>query len=169
MPLTDDEIDGLCERLSCGTLTPQDVNVVVELDATQIEPQVTWGTSHELVLPGGGRVPDAGGEADGVKRGAIERALAYMGLRADQPITDIAIDKVFIGSCTNSRIEDLRAAASVARGRRVAGNVRLAMVVPGSGSVKTQAESEGLELFAGPGEGELTLVTDLVAGAAKAR
>ena len=129
-------------------------DVVVELDATQIEPQVTWGTSPEMVLPVGGRVPDPGREADGVKRGAIERALVYMGLRADQPITDIAIDKVFIGSCTNSRIEDLREAAAVVQrlGRPVASGVRLAMVVPGSGQVKAQAEGEGLhEIFKAAG------------------
>jgi 3-isopropylmalate/(R)-2-methylmalate dehydratase large subunit len=90
-------------------------------------------------------VPDPGKEKDPVKRGAIERALEYMGLAPNVPMTDIAIDKVFIGSCTNSRIEDLRAAAAVVKGRRVAGNVKLALVVPGSGLVKTQAEKEGLD------------------------
>ena len=114
-------------------------------DAAEIQPQVTWGTSPEMVVPVDGRVPDPERERDATRRDGIEKALVYMGLAPNTPITDIAIDKVFIGSCTNSRIEDLRAAASVARGRRVAGNVRLAMVVPGSGSVKAQAESEGLD------------------------
>ncbi|HZF81020.1 MAG TPA: 3-isopropylmalate dehydratase large subunit [Rubrivivax sp.] len=119
---------------------------VVELDAAQIQPQVTWGTSPEMVLPVDGRVPDPDKEKDAVKRGAIERALVYMGLQPNKAITDITIDKVFIGSCTNSRIEDLREAAAVVRraGGKVAGNVKLAMVVPGSGQVKLQAEAEGL-------------------------
>jgi 3-isopropylmalate/(R)-2-methylmalate dehydratase large subunit len=127
---------------------------VVELDAAQIQPQVTWGTSPEMVLPVDGRVPDPDKEKDAVKRDAIERALAYMGLQPNKVITDIRIDKVFIGSCTNSRIEDLRDAAAVVRraGTRVAPNVRLAMVVPGSGLVKAQAESEGLhEVFKAAG------------------
>jgi 3-isopropylmalate/(R)-2-methylmalate dehydratase large subunit len=126
----------------------------VELDAAQIQPQVTWGTSPEMVLPVDGRVPDPDKEKDAVKRDAIERALAYMGLQPNKAITDIRIDKVFIGSCTNSRIEDLRDAAAVVRraGGRVAPNVRLAMVVPGSGLVKAQAESEGLhEIFKAAG------------------
>ena len=114
-------------------------------DAAAIEPQVTWGTSPEMVVPVGGRVPDPERERDATRRDGIEKALAYMGLTPNTSITDIAIDKVFIGSCTNSRIEDLRAAAEVARGRKVARNVRLAMVVPGSGSVKAQAEKEGLD------------------------
>ncbi|WP_293373569.1 3-isopropylmalate dehydratase large subunit [Nevskia sp.] len=117
----------------------------VELDASAIQPQVTWGTSPEMVLPVDGRVPNPANEADPVKRGSIERALYYMGIQADQPITEISIDKVFIGSCTNSRIEDLRAAAVVLRGKRIAGNVKLALAVPGSGLVKRQAESEGLD------------------------
>ncbi len=119
---------------------------VVELDATQIQPQVTWGTSPEMVVPVDGRVPDPDKEKDAVKRDAIERALVYMGLTPNKPITDIRIDKVFIGSCTNSRIEDLREAAAVVKraGRRVAANVKVAMVVPGSGQVKAQAEAEGL-------------------------
>ncbi|WP_022975709.1 3-isopropylmalate dehydratase large subunit [Nevskia ramosa] len=117
----------------------------VEIDAASIQPQVTWGTSPEMVLPVDGKVPNPANEADAVKRGSIERALAYMGIHADQPITDIVIDKVFIGSCTNSRIEDLRAAAGVLRGKRIAGNVKLALAVPGSGLVKRQAESEGLD------------------------
>ncbi len=118
---------------------------VVELDAAQIKPQVTWGTSPEMVTTVDGRVPDPAAESDAVKRSGMERALHYMGLQANTPITEIAIDKVFIGSCTNSRIEDLRAAAAVAKGKRVASNVKLAMVVPGSGLVKLQAEREGLD------------------------
>ncbi len=118
----------------------------VLLDGSQIQPQVTWGTSPEMVLPVDGHVPDPDKEKDSIKRGAIERALAYMGLQPGKAITDIRIDKVFIGSCTNSRIEDLREAAAVVKrmGRRVASNVRLALVVPGSGLVKAQAEAEGL-------------------------
>jgi 3-isopropylmalate/(R)-2-methylmalate dehydratase large subunit len=129
-------------------------DAVVELDAAQIAPQVTWGTSPEMVLPVDDRVPDPDREKDDVRRGAIERALTYMGLQPNKPITDIVIDKVFIGSCTNSRIEDLREAAAVVRrvGGRVAPNVRLAMVVPGSGLVKAQAEREGLhEVFRAAG------------------
>ena len=120
---------------------------VVELDAAQIRPQVTWGTSPEMVLSIEDRVPDPDREKDANKRGAIERALVYMNLEPNKPITDILIDKVFIGSCTNSRIEDLREAAGIVRrlGRKVAGNVKLAMVVPGSGLVKDQAEREGLD------------------------
>jgi 3-isopropylmalate/(R)-2-methylmalate dehydratase large subunit len=118
---------------------------VVEIDATALKPQVTWGTSPEMVTSIDGSVPDPAQEADPVRREGIERALKYMGLAPNTPIGQIKIDKVFIGSCTNSRIEDLRAAASVARGRRVAGNVKLAMVVPGSGLVKRQAEAEGLD------------------------
>ncbi len=116
----------------------------VEIDAAGIEPLVTWGTSPEMVASVSGRVPDPAQEADPVRRQGIEKALAYMGLQANTPITDIRIDKVFIGSCTNSRIEDLRAAADVVRGRRIAGNIKLALVVPGSGLVKSQAEREGL-------------------------
>src|SRR3954469_17773589 len=118
---------------------------MVQLDAREIKPQVTWGTSPEMVVPVDGRVPDPDREKDETKREGMERALTYMGLKPNTQITDIRIDKVFIGSCTNSRIEDLRAAAHVVRGRRVASNVRLAMVVPGSGMVKTQAEQEGLD------------------------
>jgi len=117
----------------------------VRLDAAAIAPQVTWGTSPEMVLPVTESVPDPERERDPVRREGMERALAYMGLKPRTPLTEIAIDKVFIGSCTNSRIEDLRVAASVVKGRRVASNVRLAMVVPGSGLVKTQAEQEGLD------------------------
>ncbi|QHS09600.1 3-isopropylmalate dehydratase large subunit [Sinimarinibacterium sp. NLF-5-8] len=120
-------------------------DAVVELDAAQIQPQVTWGTSPEMVGPVSARVPDPATEADPVKRNGMEKALAYMGLTANTPITEIQIDKVFIGSCTNSRIEDLRAAASVVKGKQKAANVKLAMVVPGSGLVKAQAEQEGLD------------------------
>jgi 3-isopropylmalate/(R)-2-methylmalate dehydratase large subunit len=118
---------------------------VVELAGDDIAPQVTWGTSPEQVLPIGSTVPDPASESDATKRTSIENALKYMGLAANTPIDQIQIDKVFIGSCTNSRIEDLRAAASVAKGKKVAGNVKLAMVVPGSGVVKRQAEAEGLD------------------------
>jgi 3-isopropylmalate/(R)-2-methylmalate dehydratase large subunit len=127
---------------------------VVELRAEQIEPQVTWGTSPEMVTTIGGRVPDPDAEKDPVKREGIERALKYMGLEPKTPMTDIRVDKVFIGSCTNSRIEDLREAAWVVRrlGKRVATTVKLAMVVPGSGLVKEQAEREGLhEVFKAAG------------------
>jgi len=117
---------------------------VIKLDAAQIRPQVTWGTSPEMVVAVNGRVPDPA-TMDAVKREAAERALKYMGLKANTPIEEINIDKVFIGSCTNSRIEDLRAAAVIARGKHVAANVKLAMVVPGSGLVKQQAEREGLD------------------------
>jgi len=128
-------------------------NTVV-LDAAQIQPQVTWGTSPEMVTGIEGRVPDPEKERDATKRDAIERALAYMGLQPNKAMADIRIDKVFIGSCTNSRIEDLRDAAAIVKrmGQRVAPNVRLAMVVPGSGRVKAQAEAEGLhEVFLAAG------------------
>ena len=122
-------------------------DAVVEIDAGSVVPQVTWGTSPEMVLGIGDRVPDPDREKDASKRGAMERALQYMDLQPNQAIGDIRIDKVFIGSCTNSRIEDLREAAAVVRrlGGRVAANVRLALVVPGSGLVKAQAETEGLD------------------------
>ena len=120
-------------------------DAVVELDAKDIEPQVTWGTSPEMVGPVSARVPDPARESDVVKRSGMEKALAYMGLSANTPIDQITIDKVFIGSCTNSRIEDLRAAAAVVKGKKKASNVKLAMVVPGSGLVKEQAEREGLD------------------------
>ena len=118
---------------------------VVELDARTIKPQVTWGTSPEMVVSIDGNVPEPNKESDPIKREAMERALQYMGLNPGTPMEQIKIDKVFIGSCTNSRIEDLRAAAEVVKGRHVAANVMLAMVVPGSGLVKRQAESEGLD------------------------
>lgn len=118
---------------------------VVEIDASRIQPQVSWGTSPEMVLAVDASVPDPAQEKDEVRRGGMERALQYMGLKPNTPLVDIAIDRVFIGSCTNSRIEDLRAAAAVARGKHVAKNVKQAMVVPGSGLVKQQAEQEGLD------------------------
>jgi 3-isopropylmalate/(R)-2-methylmalate dehydratase large subunit len=117
----------------------------ITLDAREIRPHVTWGTSPEMVVSVEERVPDPDREKDSQRREGMERALQYMGLKPRTPITDIKIDKVFIGSCTNSRIEDLRAAAAVVKGRRIASNVRLAMVVPGSGLVKQQAEREGLD------------------------
>ncbi|MDP1996472.1 MAG: 3-isopropylmalate dehydratase large subunit [Gallionella sp.] len=118
---------------------------VVRLNAAEIKPQVTWGTSPEMVVAVDERVPDPATMTDPVKREGAERALHYMGLAANTPITEINIDKVFIGSCTNARIEDMRAAAAVAKGKRVAASVKLAMVVPGSGLVKQQAEQEGLD------------------------
>ena len=118
---------------------------VVYLDAASIQPQVTWGTSPEMVVAVDGSTPDPANEADPVKANAIQAALKYMGLQANIPVFDISVDKVFIGSCTNSRIEDLRAAAEVAKGRKVASNVKQALVVPGSGLVKQQAEREGLD------------------------
>ena len=121
---------------------------VVELDAADIQPQVTWGTSPEMVTTVDGRVPDPATVADPVRREGMERALKYMGLAPNTPITEIAVDQVFIGSCTNSRIEDLREAAAVAKGRKKAANVKRVLVVPGSGLVKRQAEEEGLhEIF----------------------
>ena len=121
-------------------------DAIVELDATKILPQVTWGTSPEMVLGIDGRVPDPDKEKDSNKRSAIERALTYMGLEPGKALDDLFVDKVFIGSCTNSRIEDMREAAVIVRklGQRVANNVKLALVVPGSGLVKEQAEREGL-------------------------
>ncbi|MDB5881246.1 MAG: leuC [Ramlibacter sp.] len=129
-------------------------DTVVELDAAAIIPQVTWGTSPEMVLGVDSRVPDPDREKDPNKRGAIERALTYMGLQPGKALADIYVDKVFIGSCTNSRIEDIREAAALVKkmGLKVAKNVKLAMVVPGSGLVKDQAEREGLhEIFKAAG------------------
>ncbi|MGH8804377.1 MAG: 3-isopropylmalate dehydratase large subunit [Polaromonas sp.] len=129
-------------------------DAVVELDASQILPQVSWGTSPEMVLSIEDRVPDPDKEKDVNKRGAIERALTYMGLQPGKALNDLYVDKVFIGSCTNSRIEDIREAAAVVKklGQKVAKNVKLAMVVPGSGLVKEQAEREGLdEIFKAAG------------------
>jgi 3-isopropylmalate/(R)-2-methylmalate dehydratase large subunit len=129
-------------------------DAVVQLNAAEIAPQVTWGTSPEMVLSVLDRVPDPDKEKDANKRLAIERALTYMGLQPGKPIADITVDKIFIGSCTNSRIEDMREAAAVVKrlGQKVARNVKLAMVVPGSGLVKAQAEKEGLdEIFKAAG------------------
>ena len=120
-------------------------DTVVEIKAEDIQPQVTWGTSPEMVVSVGARVPNPATESDAVKADGIRRALQYMGLEADQKITDIQLDRVFIGSCTNSRIEDLRAAAEVVKGRKVAATIKQALVVPGSGLVKAQAEAEGLD------------------------
>jgi 3-isopropylmalate/(R)-2-methylmalate dehydratase large subunit len=117
----------------------------VVINANELIPYVTWGTSPEMVLPVDGRVPDPDKEKDATRREGIARALQYMGLTPNTLLSEIKIDKVFIGSCTNSRIEDLRAAAAVVKGRRRADNVKLAMVVPGSGLVKEQAEREGLD------------------------
>ena len=117
----------------------------LDLRAEDILPQVTWGTSPEMVVSIQGAVPNPRQEKDPVKREGIERALQYMGLEPDMPVSSIKVDKIFIGSCTNSRIEDLRAAAHIAKGRRVADSVKLALVVPGSGLVKAQAEAEGLD------------------------
>ena len=117
----------------------------IELDATKILPQVTWGTSPEMVVAVDGCVPDPASEADPLRKSGWQRALEYMDLQPGMPIEEITLDKVFIGSCTNGRIEDLRAAAAVARGKQVADGIKLAMVVPGSGLVKAQAEAEGLD------------------------
>lgn len=118
---------------------------VVELEGSDIMPQVSWGTSPEMVAGVGGQVPDPEAESDPIKREGIVRALKYMGLKPNMPITDIKLDRVFIGSCTNSRIEDLREAAAVVKGRKVSPSLKQAMVVPGSGLVKVQAEQEGLD------------------------
>jgi 3-isopropylmalate/(R)-2-methylmalate dehydratase large subunit len=117
----------------------------VKLDAREIKPHVTWGTSPEMVVGVDDTVPDPEREKDAMRREGMERALVYMGLTPRTRMTDIKLDQVFIGSCTNSRIEDLRLAASVVKGRRVASSIRRAMVVPGSGLVKAQAEREGLD------------------------
>ncbi|MEE4378981.1 MAG: 3-isopropylmalate dehydratase large subunit [Candidatus Competibacteraceae bacterium] len=117
----------------------------VSIAAADIKPQVTWGSSPEMVAPVNGVIPNPADEADPTKRKGMEQALSYMGLQPGMPLTAITLDRVFIGSCTNSRIEDLRAAASVVKGRQVAGSIRQALVVPGSGLVKRQAEAEGLD------------------------
>ena len=118
---------------------------IVDLEAADIEPQVTWGTSPEMVAPVTGRVPDPSEEQDETKRSNIEQALEYMGLVGGMPIQDIKLDCIFIGSCTNSRIEDLREAAKIVQGQKISANIEQAMVVPGSGLVKRQAEAEGLD------------------------
>ena len=117
----------------------------VVIDAADIAPQVTWGTSPEMVCSVNSRIPDPAQEADPIKAGGMQKALEYMGLEANTAFDEVAVDKIFIGSCTNSRIEDLRAAASVVKGRKLAANIKLAMVVPGSGLIKQQAEDEGLD------------------------
>ena len=122
-----------------------DFDKVIHINAKTIQPQVTWGTSPEMVVGIDGRVPNPTSFTDPVKQEGAQAALKYMGLEANTPISEIKVDKVFIGSCTNSRIEDLRAAAEIAKGRKVAGNIKLALVVPGSGLVKQQAEQEGLD------------------------
>jgi 3-isopropylmalate/(R)-2-methylmalate dehydratase large subunit len=118
---------------------------VVEINGADIKPQVTWGTSPEMVLPVDANVPNPDDESDPVKKEGIIRALEYMGLQAGQKITDIKVDRVFVGSCTNSRIEDMRAAAEVVKGKKKADSVKQALIVPGSGEVKAQAEAEGLD------------------------
>ncbi len=120
-------------------------DTVVTLDASEIAPNLTWGTSPEDVVPITGAVPDPMSFADPSKQEAARKSLAYMGLEPGTPMRDVAVENIFIGSCTNSRIEDLRAAAAVAKGRHIAGNIRQALVVPGSGLVKRQAEAEGLD------------------------
>ncbi len=120
-------------------------DTVVVMDGAAIEPQVSWGTSPEMVVSINANVPTPDDAVDAVQRNSFERAYQYMGLKPGQKITDIQLDRVFIGSCTNSRIEDLRAAAAVAKGRKVASSIKQAMVVPGSGLVKQQAEAEGLD------------------------
>ena len=120
-------------------------DIEMEFDAAEIVPQITWGTSPEMVLPVTASTPNPDNESDPMRKAGIERALEYMGLEADMPLTDIKIDKVFIGSCTNSRIEDLRAAAAIVEGQHIAGHITLAMVVPGSGLIKRQAECEGID------------------------
>ena len=117
----------------------------VRIDASEIAPQVTWGTSPEMVCAINRRIPDPAAETDPIKASGMQAALNYMGLKANMPFDEVIVDKVFIGSCTNSRIEDLRAAASVVKDRKIAPNIKLAMVVPGSGLVKQQAEKEGLD------------------------
>jgi 3-isopropylmalate/(R)-2-methylmalate dehydratase large subunit len=120
-------------------------DTVVNIEASTIKPQVTWGTSPEMVISVDAQVPDPANEKDNVKREGMIAALSYMGLTANTPMNEIKVDKVFIGSCTNSRIEDMRAAAEIAKGRKVASNIKLALVVPGSGLIKQQAEKEGLD------------------------
>jgi 3-isopropylmalate/(R)-2-methylmalate dehydratase large subunit len=117
----------------------------IELNALEFRPLVTWGTSPDMVVPVDQCIPDPADEPEITKRRGMQRALEYMGLSPGTPITNIALDKVFIGSCTNGRIEDLRAAAEVLRGKHVAGSIKLALVVPGSGLVKAEAEAEGLD------------------------
>lgn len=119
----------------------------VEIDATHLRPMVSWGTSPEMVVPVDGRVPDPALQQDSVRRSNMESALAYMGLRPGEAMSRIPLDRIFIGSCTNARIEDLRSAAATVKGKRVAPTVKQALVVPGSGLVKEQAEREGLDVI----------------------
>jgi len=135
--------------VSCWNDLYSDADAVFErevlIDAGDITPQVTWGTSPEMVCSVNSNIPDPARELDPIKAGGMQAALDYMGLQANTPFNQVLVDKIFIGSCTNSRIEDLRAAASVIKGRKVAANIKLAMVVPGSGLIKQQAEDEGLD------------------------
>ena len=137
------------QAITCWADLHSDADAVfdreVVIDAQDIAPQVTWGTSPEMVCAVHQRVPDPAQEPDPIKAGGMQNALDYMGLKANTPLDQVFVDKIFIGSCTNSRIEDLRAAASVVKGRKVADSVKLAMVVPGSGLIKQQAEDEGLD------------------------
>lgn len=137
------------EAVAYWKTLPSDAGAVydeeIELDASDIAPQVTWGTSPQDVLPITAEVPNPANENNEDKRNSMERALGYIGLEAGTKLTDVPVDKVFIGSCTNGRIEDMRAAAAIAKGRKVASNIKLAMIVPGSGLVKQQAEEEGLD------------------------
>jgi 3-isopropylmalate/(R)-2-methylmalate dehydratase large subunit len=137
------------KALACWQSLHSDENAVfdkeVHIDGASIAPQVTWGTSPEMVIAVTDTIPDPASESDAIRAGSMQNALDYMGLQANTPCDQVLVDKIFIGSCTNGRIEDLRAAAYVARGRKVADTIKLAMVVPGSGLVKQQAESEGLD------------------------
>jgi 3-isopropylmalate/(R)-2-methylmalate dehydratase large subunit len=137
------------KALACWQSLHSDENAVfdkeIHIDGTSIAPQVTWGTSPEMVIAVTDTIPDPASEPDAIRAGGMQNALDYMGLQANTPCDQVLVDKIFIGSCTNGRIEDLRAAAYVARGRKVADTIKLAMVVPGSGLVKQQAESEGLD------------------------
>jgi 3-isopropylmalate/(R)-2-methylmalate dehydratase large subunit len=141
---------GIWDRaVACWKDLYSDADAVFErevlIDAGDITPQVTWGTSPEMVCSVNSNIPDPARELDPIKAGGMQAALDYMGLQANTPFNQVLVDKIFIGSCTNSRIEDLRAAATVVKGRKVAANIKLAMVVPGSGLIKQQAEDEGLD------------------------
>jgi len=137
------------QAVACWSDLYSDADAVFErevlIDAGDITPQVTWGTSPEMVCSVNSNIPDPATELDPIKANGMQAALDYMGLQANTPFDQVLLDKIFIGSCTNSRIEDLRAAADVVKGRKVAANVKLAMVVPGSGLIKQQAEDEGLD------------------------
>lgn len=144
-PKGDDWVKALSAWKDLHSDTDAVFDCVIELNAADIKPQVTWGTSPEMVVSIDDNVPNPDDHADPIKKEGINRALVYMGLKADAPITSIKLDRVFIGSCTNSRIEDLRIAAEVVKGRKVAGSLKQALVVPGSGLIKKQAEEEGLD------------------------